>query len=66
MSALTITRNVRTVRPRLTVRGLLKTIVEIDSRYRARVQLQDLDDHMLRDIGLTRGDVAEELRRKLL
>lgn len=66
MSALTTTRNVRTARPRLSVRGLVKAIIEIDARYRARVHLTELDDHMLRDIGLNRGDVAKELRRPLL
>ena len=53
-------------RPRLSVRALVKTIVEIDRRYRARVQLTELDDRMLRDMGLTRADVAEEVRRPLL
>lgn len=65
MSALTLTRPVRTARPRLTARGLVKAAVTLDARYRARVQLAELDDRMLRDMGLTRADVAEELRRPL-
>lgn len=66
MSALSTTRHVRTVRPRLSVRGLLKALVEIDARYRARLQLREADDRMLRDMDLTRADVAEEMRRPLL
>lgn len=65
MSALTTMRNVRLARPRLSVRGLVKALVDIDARYRARVQLKELDDHMLRDMGLTRADVDAELRRPL-
>ena len=65
MSAVTMTRNVRLTRPRLSVRGILRFLVDMDSRYRARAQLQELDDKMLRDMGLTRADVAEELRRTL-
>lgn len=66
MSALSTMRNVRLARPRLSVRGLLKLLVEIDARYRSRVHLRQLDDHMLRDVGLTRADVAAELRRRLI
>jgi uncharacterized protein YjiS (DUF1127 family) len=65
MPAVTISRNIRPVRSRLSVRGLLKAIADVDARYRSRVQLQELDDNMLRDMGLTRADVAEELRRPL-
>lgn len=65
MSALTTTRNVRSARPRLSVRSLFKAIIEIDARYRDRVHLEELDDRMLRDMGLTRGDVAKELCRPL-
>lgn len=66
MSALAIMRPVRTARPRLTVRGLVKAVVGLDARYRSRAQLVELDDRMLRDMGLTRADVAAELRRPLL
>ncbi|MFT3973700.1 MAG: DUF1127 domain-containing protein [Amaricoccus sp.] len=66
MSALTTTRNVRTDRPRLSVRGLLKAILDLDARYRSRQDLAELDARMLRDMGLTRADVAAELRRPLL
>lgn len=66
MPAVSISRNARLVRSRLSVRGLLKVIADVDARYRSRVQLMELDDNMLRDIGLTRADVAAELRRPLL
>jgi len=49
--------------PRLAVRGVLDRIVAADARHRGRVRLMLLDDHLLRDIGLTRADVATELRR---
>lgn len=65
MSALTTTRNVRIVRPRLSVRAFLKVLLDIDARYRARVQLESLDDHMLDDMGLTRADVAFEIKQPL-
>ena len=32
-------------------------------RYRYRRELADLDDHMLRDIGITRLDAQAEARR---
>jgi uncharacterized protein YjiS (DUF1127 family) len=32
-------------------------------RARQRRQLAELDDYMLRDIGLTRSDVANEIRK---
>ena len=55
MSA-TVLRHVRLARPRLAVRGLLACLAELDARYRARVRLAQLDDQMLRDIGITRAD----------
>ena len=58
MFGTTALRHVRPVRPRLTVRALLAAFVEADRRYRARRQLAALDDHLLRDIGLTRTDLA--------
>jgi uncharacterized protein YjiS (DUF1127 family) len=36
-----------------------------DALYRERHNLASLDDRMLRDVGLNRGDVAAELRRPL-
>jgi uncharacterized protein YjiS (DUF1127 family) len=38
----------------------------IDRRYRDRISLAEMDDHMLRDIGLTREDVQRELRRDVV
>jgi len=65
MSA-TVLRNVRIARPRLAARGLLSFFAELDRRYRTRVRLNTLDDRMLRDIGITRAAVDEELRRPLV
>jgi uncharacterized protein YjiS (DUF1127 family) len=36
---------------------LLRTCVERDVRYRAARRLETLEEHLLRDIGLTRDDV---------
>jgi uncharacterized protein YjiS (DUF1127 family) len=58
-------RNVSLSRPRLSARGIVRYLLDMDAHYRTRVQLRELDDKMLRDIGLTRADVAEELRRTL-
>jgi uncharacterized protein YjiS (DUF1127 family) len=51
------------LRPRIGFRTLLAWIAARDARYRARLDLGHLDQHLLRDIGLTDADVAEELRR---
>ena len=64
MSA-TVLRHVRPARPRLAVRGLLAALAALDARYRARVQLAQLDDHILRDIGIGRAEIDAELRRRL-
>lgn len=52
--------------PRLAARGLLAFLIDLDARYRARVHLATLDDRMLRDVGITRADVGEALRRPLV
>jgi uncharacterized protein YjiS (DUF1127 family) len=65
MPATTVLSPVRIARPRLTVRGLLAKLVRFDALYRSRMDLAALDDHLLRDVGLTRADVADELRRPL-
>ena len=57
--------HVRLARPRLAVRGLFAALADLDRRYRARVQLAQLDDHILRDIGIGRGEIDAELRRRL-
>jgi uncharacterized protein YjiS (DUF1127 family) len=51
---------------RAVARGPLGLLLELDARWRARAHLAELDDRMLRDIGLTRADVAAELRRPLV
>jgi uncharacterized protein YjiS (DUF1127 family) len=66
MSALAIMRHVRFARPRLSVRSLVDAAMKIDARHRSRVHLLELDDRMLRDMGLTRADVDAELRQPLL
>ena len=66
MSAASVLRSVRTARPRLTVRGILEGILRFDAHYRSRMGLRALDDHLLRDIGLTRADISAELRRPLI
>lgn len=66
MSATVALSPARLVRPRLAARGLVDFLAVLDARYRARVRLADLDDRMLADIGVTRADVAAELRRPLL
>jgi uncharacterized protein YjiS (DUF1127 family) len=65
MSA-TVLRPVRLARPRHAARGLIAFLAELDARYRDRAQLAELDDRMLRDIGVTRAEVAGELRRPLI
>jgi uncharacterized protein YjiS (DUF1127 family) len=64
MSA-TVLRPVRVARPRLTMRGLIAWLADLDARHRARLRLASLDDHLLRDIGVTRADVEAEVRRPL-
>ena len=66
MSATSALRSALFARPRLTVRGLLDRLSSLDARYRSRMDLAALDDRMLRDVGLTRADVAAELRRPLV
>lgn len=38
-------------------------IARAAERYRQRRDLQALDDHLLKDVGLSRGDVERECRR---
>ena len=66
MSATSAQRTARTAWPRLTVHGFLDRLVELDARNRNRRDLMALDDRILRDVGLTRADVAAELRRPLI
>jgi uncharacterized protein YjiS (DUF1127 family) len=49
------------VRPRLSVRGILDFLIAADARYRSVRQLRELDDHLLRDMGVTRADVDAEI-----
>jgi len=65
MSATSALRSATVALPRPTVRGILDRLASLDARYRNRMDLEALDDRMLRDVGLTRADVAAELRRPL-
>lgn len=55
-------RHVRTARPRLSARGVLDFLAALDARHQARQHMAKLDDHLLRDIGITRADIDGELR----
>ena len=63
MSTTSVLRPARTSRPRLTARGLLRLLVHADARHRAAVHFSRLDEHLMRDIGIGRGDADAELRR---
>jgi uncharacterized protein YjiS (DUF1127 family) len=63
MTTTTALRPVRTARPRLTVRGVLDFLAAADARHRTRMNLKQIDDHLLRDIGITRADVEAEVGR---
>ena len=62
MHATSALRPARTARPRPTAQGVLGFLAALDARYRTRAHLAELDDRMLRDIGITRADIAAELR----
>jgi uncharacterized protein YjiS (DUF1127 family) len=49
--------------PRPSWRGLLGRLVALDALFRERCALQEMDARMLRDIGLSRREVAETLSR---
>jgi uncharacterized protein YjiS (DUF1127 family) len=59
----TTTAHRTTLRPRLSLKGVLGFLADADARYRTRAQLGILDDHLLRDIGITRADRDAEVRR---
>ena len=64
MPATSAHRPVRLARPRLSVRGVLGFLADARRALsRARRSSAQLDDHLLRDIGITRADVDAELRR---
>jgi uncharacterized protein YjiS (DUF1127 family) len=61
----TALRRTRIGWPRLSARGVFDRFAAADALYRERHNLASLDDRMLRDVGLNRGNVAAELRRPL-
>jgi uncharacterized protein YjiS (DUF1127 family) len=63
MSTTSVLRHARFARPLPNLRGVLDMLAAADARRRERHDLAALDDHLLRDIGITRSDVAAELRR---
>ena len=63
MATTTAHTSARTFRPRLSVRGVLGFLAHADARHRTRAQLRTLDDHLLRDMGITRADRDAEVRR---
>ncbi len=46
-------------------RRLLETLLVWDARYRERLRLRDLPEERLRDLGMTRPDVARETSRPI-
>jgi uncharacterized protein YjiS (DUF1127 family) len=61
MSVTSALRHARVARPRLSVRGVLDFLAAADARYRSRQHLRSVDDHLLRDMGVTRADVDAEI-----
>jgi uncharacterized protein YjiS (DUF1127 family) len=49
--------------PRLSRDGFVAWLVHLDAVHRQRHDLAQLDDHLLRDIGVTRAEVERELAR---
>lgn len=49
--------------PRLSWQGALRWLLALDKLHRERVDLAALDDSALGDIGVTRADVSDALRR---
>ena len=49
--------------PRLGWRGVLRWLAALDALHRERADLAAFDEATLRDIGVTRADVADALRR---
>ena len=66
MATTTLQRTARTLRPRLSARGILGFLAEADARHRTRAQLGLLDEHLLRDMGISRADRDAEVRRTFL
>lgn len=46
------------------LRAIIARVSRATARYRQRRRLAELDDHLLSDIGLTRGDVEQECAKR--
>ncbi len=51
--------------PRLSRNRLVSVLLRLDAAHRQRHDLAQLDEHLLRDIGVSRADVERELARPL-
>ncbi len=49
--------------PTLTLAAIVKFVAAAHLRWQQRNRLVDLDDRMLRDMGVTRGDVFRETQK---
>jgi uncharacterized protein YjiS (DUF1127 family) len=56
-------RLLQTVRCRTALSTILSVVLEWHERSRSRRMLETLDDHQLRDVGLSRADVWRESRK---
>jgi len=65
MSATSALRHVHVARPRLSLRGVLDFLAAADARHRSRQHVRELDDRLLRDMGVARSDLEIELRRPI-
>ena len=52
----------RSARLRLTAASVARALLALYGRQQQRARLQDLDDHLLRDLGLTRDQAVAESR----
>jgi uncharacterized protein YjiS (DUF1127 family) len=65
MSSSSAQRSSLLARPRISFRSLIDALVEADARHRRNAHLRQLDDRILRDIGIGRADLEAEARRPI-
>ena len=56
-------RRVSTQGPRGAVTGIFTLLLAWQERTEERLRLQQISDHTLRDIGLSRADIDQEVRK---